>query len=57
MMNKLFSLLMISAALCATAGCGKKKQVKATAQTTVVADAQVLTSSSKDSKEDYTITA
>ncbi len=56
-MNKLFSLLMISAALCATAGCGKKKQVKATAQTTVVADAQVLTSSSKDSKEDYTITA
>ena len=56
-MNKrFFSLLMISAALCATAGCGKKKQPKAIEQSTYV-KASADKAIAQDSKEDYTIAA
>ena len=58
-MNKFFSLLMVSAALFATAGCGKKKQTKAAIEQkdTVVKNFVSEESAATDKKEDYTIAA
>jgi predicted small lipoprotein YifL len=58
-MNKFFSLLMVSAALCATAGCGNKKQTKAAIEQkdTVVKNFVAQETTAADKKEDYTIAA
>jgi ABC-type phosphate/phosphonate transport system substrate-binding protein len=57
-MNKFFSLLMVSAALCVTAGCGNKKQTKAAIeQKDTVVKNLVAQESATDTKEDYTIAA
>lgn len=57
-MNKFFSLLILSAALITTAGCGNKKQTKAAIeQKDTVIKHFVQEESATDKKEDYSIAA
>lgn len=58
-MNKFFNVLMVSAALFVTAGCGNKKQTKAAIEQkdTVVKNFVAEESATADKKEDYTIAA